>query len=106
VILDAVAASDGHQEMADELGITHAAVKQRLARMRETFAERVEKEGMSHRKREKGGRPLATIGGDLRSFAHDFAMIAHDSRSFAGDFAKVGPELARAWSDFRSIARK
>jgi hypothetical protein len=36
------------------LGIIRAAVKKRLARMRETFAERVEKEGMSHLKREKG----------------------------------------------------
>ncbi len=54
VILDAVAAGDSHEQIADELGITRAAVKLRLARMRETFAERVEKEGLSHRKREKG----------------------------------------------------
>jgi len=54
VILDSVAAGDSHEEIASELGITRAAVKKRLARMRETFAERVEKEGMSHLKREKG----------------------------------------------------
>ena len=54
VILDAVAAGESHEEIADELGITRAAVKKRLARMRETFDEAVEKEGMSHLKREKG----------------------------------------------------
>jgi RNA polymerase sigma factor (sigma-70 family) len=53
-ILDAVAADMSHEEIADELGITRSAVKNRLARMRATFAERVEKEGMSHLKREKG----------------------------------------------------
>ena len=47
MILDAVAAGDNHE-------VTRAAVKQRLARMRETFAQRVENEGMSHLKREKG----------------------------------------------------
>ncbi len=54
VILDAVAAGESHQVIADELGITRDAVKMRFARMRETFAERVEKEGLSHLKREKG----------------------------------------------------
>jgi RNA polymerase sigma factor (sigma-70 family) len=54
VILDAVAAGESHEQIAGELGITRAAVKKRLARMRETFDERVEREGMSHLKREKG----------------------------------------------------
>jgi hypothetical protein len=53
VILDAVAAGESHEEIATELGITRAAVKKSPARMRETFAERVENEGMSHLKREK-----------------------------------------------------
>jgi DNA-directed RNA polymerase specialized sigma24 family protein len=54
VILDAVAAGESHEVIAEELGITRAAVKHRLTRMRETFAERLEKEGLSHLKREKG----------------------------------------------------
>jgi DNA-directed RNA polymerase specialized sigma24 family protein len=54
VILDAMAAGESHEQIAGELGITRAAVKKRLARMRETFAQRVENEGMSHLKREKG----------------------------------------------------
>jgi DNA-directed RNA polymerase specialized sigma24 family protein len=54
VILDAVAAGESHVQIAGESGITRAALRKRLARLRETFAERVEKEGMSHLKREKG----------------------------------------------------
>ena len=54
VILDAVAAGESHEEIARELGTTRTAVKKRLARMRETFADQVENEGMSHLKREKG----------------------------------------------------
>ena len=54
VILGAAVVGEGHEQIADELGLTRAAVKKRFARMRETFAQRVENEGMSHLKREKG----------------------------------------------------
>lgn len=53
-ILDATAADMSQEEIAEELGITKSAVRNRLMRMRQTFAERVEEEGLSHLKRGKG----------------------------------------------------
>jgi RNA polymerase sigma factor (sigma-70 family) len=45
-ILDAVAYDMSHKEIASELGITESAVRNRLLRMRRTFAERVEERGL------------------------------------------------------------
>lgn len=53
-ILDATAADMSQGEIAEELGITKSAVRNRLMRMRQTFAERVEEEGLSHLRRGKG----------------------------------------------------
>jgi RNA polymerase sigma factor (sigma-70 family) len=53
-ILEATAADMSHEEIAEELGITKSAVRNRLMRMRQTFAEKVEEEGLSHLKRGKG----------------------------------------------------
>lgn len=78
VTLDAVAAGESHQVMADELGVTRAAVKHRLTRMRDALADRVENEGMSHLRREKGRRPLAKTGGHFLSFTPDFAGVGRE----------------------------
>jgi RNA polymerase sigma factor (sigma-70 family) len=53
-ILEATAAGVGQKEIAEELGITESAVRNRLHRMRQTFAGRVEEEGLSQLKRGKG----------------------------------------------------
>jgi RNA polymerase sigma factor (sigma-70 family) len=53
-ILEATSADSSHEEIAEELGITKSAVRNRLMRMRQTFAEKVEENGLSHLKRGKG----------------------------------------------------
>lgn len=53
-ILDATAFDVSQDEIAEEFGITKSAVRNRLMRMRQTFAEKVEEEGLSHLRREKG----------------------------------------------------
>jgi hypothetical protein len=46
--------------------------------MRATFADRLEKEGMSHLKRETDGAPFSRFGGYLAGIAHEFAIIGHE----------------------------
>lgn len=53
-ILEATAADMTQKEIAEELGITESAVRNRMHRMRQTFARRVEEEGLSHLRRGKG----------------------------------------------------
>jgi DNA-directed RNA polymerase specialized sigma24 family protein len=50
-ILEATTADASHDEIAEELGITKSAVRNRLMRMRQTFAERVEEKGLTHLRR-------------------------------------------------------
>lgn len=54
LLVGAREANESHEEIARELGITVTASEKRIAHMRDSFTHRVDEEGMSHPKREKG----------------------------------------------------